>query len=294
MKKLTTAILSLMLLVSCKKDFIDLSPPSNLNSTTFYKTESDMNQAVLSAYAGLHDVYNNPFIRLGEIRSDNTTYSWLAGNPADDNGIDVFASPLLPENSYPTNAWNSCYNTILRCNIVTGRIGNVTFKDEKLKNQYTAEARFVRALMYFWLNRIFGGYGLNNELLGVIKVDKEITPAEAYKLNRTSLQSTYDLIVADLKYAEENLPASNGGNNIGRVTKWGAKGLLSKVYMTMAGYPLNKGAEYYNLAIQKAEEVINTSGASLVPSYADLFDVGKKNSSESLFEIQYQKGSPNA
>ncbi|MEN0052035.1 MAG: RagB/SusD family nutrient uptake outer membrane protein, partial [Mucilaginibacter sp.] len=294
MKKLTTAILSLMLLVSCKKDFIDLSPPSNLNSVTFYKTESDMNQAVLSAYAGLHGVYNNPFIRLGEIRSDNTTYSWLAGNPADDNGIDVFASPLLPENSYPTNAWNSCYNTILRCNIVTGRIGNVTFKDEKLKNQYTAEARFVRALMYFWLNRIFGGYGLNNELLGVINVDKEITPAEAYKQNRTSLQSTYDLIVADLKYAEENLPASYAGNNIGRVTKWGAKGLLSKVYMTMAGYPLNKGAEYYNLASQKAEEVINTSGASLVPSYADLFDVGKKNSSESLFEIQYQKGSPNA
>ena len=293
MKKLIIATFSLLLLFSCKKDFIDLNPPSNLNSSTFYKTESDMNQAVLSAYAGLLDEYRNPFIRLGEIRSDNTTYSWLAGNPADDNGIDVFASPLLPENGYPNNCWNLGYNVILRCNIVTSRIGNVTFKDEKLKNQYTAEARFVRALMYFWLNRVFGGYALNNELLGVINVDKEITPAEAYKLNRSPLQSTYDLIVGDLKYAEENLPASYSGNNIGRVTKWGAKGLLSKVYMTMAGYPLNKGAEYYNLAIQKAEEVINTSGATLVPSYADLFDVGKKNSSESLFEIQFQKGGPN-
>lgn len=293
MKKLIIATCCILMLVSCKKDFIDLNPPSNLNSTTFYKTESDMNQAVLSAYAGLLDEYRNPFIRLGEIRSDNTTYSWLAGNPADDNGIDVFASPLLPENGYPTNCWNLGYNVILRCNIVTSRIGNVTFKDEKLKNQYIAEARFVRALMYFWLNRVFGGYGLNNELLGVINVDKEVTPTEAYKLNRSSLQSTYDLIVGDLKYAEENLPASYAGNNIGRVTKWGAKGLLSKVYMTMAGYPLNKGAEYYNLAIQKAEEVINTSGATLVPSYADLFDVGKKNSSESLFEIQFRKGSPN-
>jgi len=293
MKKLIIATFCALLFVSCKKDFIDLNPPSNLNSTSFYKTESDMNQAVLSAYAGLHDEYNNPFIRLGEIRSDNTTYSWLAGNPADDNGIDVFASPLLPENGYPTNCWNLGYNVILRSNIVISRIGNVTFKDEKLKNQYTAEARFVRALMYFWLNRVFGGYAINNELLGVINVDKEITPAEAYKLNRSSLQSTYDLIVSDLKYAEENLPASYAGNSIGRVTKWGAKGLLSKVYMTMAGYPLNKGAEYYNLAVQKSEEVISTSGASLVPSYADLFDVGKKNSSESLFEIQYQKGSAN-
>jgi hypothetical protein len=293
MKKLIIASLSLLLFFSCKKQFIDLSPPSNLNSSSFYKTESDMNQAVLGAYSGLRSVYNSTFIKLGEIRSDNTTYSWLAGNPADDNGIDVFASPLLPENGYPTSCWNSCYNVILRSNIVIGRIDNVTFKDEKLKKQYIAESRFVRALMYFWLNRVFGGYSTNGDLLGVINVDKEITPAEAYKLNRSPLKDTYDMIVGDLKYAEENLPASYSGNNIGRVTKWGAKGLLSKVYMTMAGYPLNKGTEYYTLAIEKAEEVINTSGASLVPSYADLFDVGKKNSSESLFEIQYQKGSPN-
>ncbi|MDB5061534.1 MAG: RagB/SusD protein, partial [Mucilaginibacter sp.] len=125
MKKIIIASLSLLLLFSCKKQFIDLSPPSNLNSSSFYKTESDMNQAVLGAYSGLRSVYNSTFIKLGEIRSDNTTYSWLAGNPADDNGIDVFASPLLPENGYPTSCWNSCYNVILRSNIVIGRIDNV-------------------------------------------------------------------------------------------------------------------------------------------------------------------------
>lgn len=293
MKNITLAVLSLLLLGSCKKNFIDLNPPSNLNSSGFYKTENDMNQAVLSAYGNLRSVYNNSFIRLGEIRSDNTTYSWLAGNPADDNGIDVFASPLLPENGYPTNAWNNAYNVILRSNIVIGRIESVSFKDEKLKKQYIAEAKFIRGLMYFWLNRVFGGYSKTGELLGVLKVDKEITPTESYNVTRSPLKDMYDFVVEDLKYAEENLPASYGGTDKGRVTKWGAKGLLTKVYMTMAGYPLNKGAEYYNLAIQKAEEVINTSGAALVPSYKDLFDVNKKNSVESLFEVQYKKGSPN-
>ena len=112
--------------------------------------------------------------RLGEIRSDNTTYSWLAGNPADDNGIDVFASPLLPENGYPTSCWNNCYNVILRCNIVIGRIEGVSFKNEQLKKQYIGEAKFLRALMYFWLNRVFGGYSKTGALLGVLKVDKEI------------------------------------------------------------------------------------------------------------------------
>lgn len=287
------AAIGLLLLGSCKKDFIDLNPPSNLNSSGFYKTESDMNQAVLSAYGNLRSVYNSTFIKLGEIRSDNTTFSWLSGNPADENGVDVFASPLLPENGYPTNCWNNCYNVILRCNIVIGRIENVTFKDPKLKSQYIAEAKFVRGLMYFWLNRVFGGYAKSGELLGVLKVDKEITPAEAYGITRSSLQDIYDLIVADLQYAEQNLPDKYSGTDKGRVTKWGAKGLLCKVYMTMAGYPLNKGNDYYNLAIQKGEEVINTSGTALVPSYKDLFDVNNKNTSESLFEVQYKKGSPN-
>lgn len=294
MKNILIAVVCcLFLFGSCGKRFIDLNPPSNLNSSGFYKTEGDMNQAVLSAYGNLRSVYNSTFIRLGEIRSDNTTYSWLAGNPADDNGIDLFGAPLLPENHYLSNCWDNCYNVILRCNIVIGRINNVNFKDEQLKDQYIGEAKFIRALMYFYLNRIFGGYSKSGELLGVLKVDKEITSAEAYNLRRVPLQEMYDMIVEDLKYAEDHLPGSYNTTDKGRVTKWGAKGLLTKVYMTMAGYPLNKGAAYYTLAIQKAEEVINNSGASLVPSYADLFNVNKKNSSESLFEVQYQKGSPN-
>lgn len=293
MKHIFIAALVVFILGSCKKEFIDLNPPSNLNSSGFYKTESDMNQAVLSAYGNLRSVYNNTFIRLGEIRSDNTTFSWLSGNPADENGIDVFASPLLPENGYPTACWNNCYNVILRSNIVISRIDAITFKSDALKKQYIGEARFVRALMYFWLSRVFGGYTKTGELLGVMKIDKEITPAEAYAIFRSPLQENYDMIVEDLKYAEENLPAKYTGTDVGRVTKWGAKGLLSKVYVTMAGYPLNKGAAYYTLGIQKAEEVINTSGAALVPSYADLFDVNKKNSIESLFEVQYKKGSSN-
>lgn len=165
-----------------------------------------------------------------------------------------------------------------------------SFTNESLKNQYKAEASFLRALMYFYLNRIFGGYGLNGELLGVIKVDHQITQSEAYELGRASLQENYDLIVSDLKYAAENLPSSYGGTDMGRATKGAAIALLGKVYMTMAGYPLNKGPEYYNLALIEFNKVINDAMYSLVPSYKDLFDVAKKNSSESLFEVQYMKG----
>ncbi len=294
MKKIFIFLTGMILLVSCSQDFIELNPPSSLNSLGFYKTQADLNQAVLSAYGNLRSVYNGTFINLGEIRSDNSTYSWLAGNPANEKGIDEFSSPLLPENSFPTDCWNNCYNVIMRANIVIGRVDQASFTNEDLKNQYKAEAKFIRALMYFWLNRVFGGNAINGQLLGVIKVDKEISQAEAYELERASLQEIYDLIVEDLKFAEQYLPDTYGSTDKGRVTKGGAKGLLGKIYMTMAGFPMNKGNEYYNLASQKLLEVISDSKYSLVSSYKDMFDVTKKNSKESLFEIQYKKGSPNA
>lgn len=293
MKKIILFFLAFFLLTSCKNDFIELDPLSDQNANTFYKTPQDMNQATLSAYGNLRTLYNSTYVRLGEIRSDNTTYSWLSGNPANEKGIDEFASPLLPENTFLANCWDDSYRTILRCNIVINRIDAVPFTDENIKNQYKAEAHFLRALVYFYLNRIFGGYALNGELLGVIKVDKEITQSEAYESGRASLQEMYDFIVEDLKYAEMNLPASYGGTDKGRATNAAATALLGKVYMTMAGYPLNKGTAYYELAIGKFKEIINNTAYSLVPSYKDLFDVANKNNMESLFEVQYMKGAPN-
>src|SRR5512133_1132390 len=108
MKIIVIIIIGMIMLGSCSQNYIDLNPPSSLNSAGFYKTQADMNQAVLSAYGNLRAVYNGTFIRLGEIRSDNTTFSWLAGNPANDKGIDELASPLLPENGYPSSCWNDC------------------------------------------------------------------------------------------------------------------------------------------------------------------------------------------
>jgi hypothetical protein len=281
MKKLISLFLIAGACFSCKEDFIDLQPISDMNAGIFYKTEQDMNQAVMSPYASLRTLYNQPYIYMGEIRSDNTTFSWVPGNSKDMTSIDNFGDVLLSDNVNVLNVWNNSYNTILRCNIVLDKIDAVPFKDEKLKEQYKAEARFLRALVYFWLVRVYGD---------VPKVDRQLSVKEAYALGRTPTQEIYDFIVEDLQFAEANLPASYAAVDKGRVALGGAKGLLAKVYMTMAGYPLQKGAPYYALAEAKALEVINMPQYSLVPDYKALFDVTKKNSPESLFEVQYKKG----
>jgi hypothetical protein len=126
----------------------------------------------------------------------------------------------------------------------------------------------------------------------VPKVDKQLSVQEAYTLGRTSTEEIYNFIVEDLKFAEDNLPASYATADKGRVTMGGAKAMLAKVYMTMAGYPLKKGASHYALAEAKALEVINNPLYSLVPDYKSIFDVKNENNAESLFEVQYKKGGP--
>ncbi|MHA4739803.1 RagB/SusD family nutrient uptake outer membrane protein [Dyadobacter sp. MSC1_007] len=283
MKRYILATFLIASSLSCKEDFIDLQPISDMNAGNFYKTEQDMNQAVMSPYSSLRDLYNQLYIYTGEIRSDNTTFSWVPGSSKDMTSIDNFGDVLLSDNQNILNLWNRSYVTILRSNIVLDKIDAVTFRDEKVKSQYKAEARFLRALVYFWLVRVYGD---------VPKVDKQLSVQEAYTLGRTSTEEIYNFIVEDLKFAEDNLPASYATADKGRVTMGGAKAMLAKVYMTMAGYPLKKGASHYALAEAKALEVINNPLYSLVPDYKSIFDVKNENNAESLFEVQYKKGGP--
>lgn len=281
MKRYIIASMLVCASLSCTDKFIDLQPISDMNAGNFYKTEQDMNQAVMSPYASLRDVYNQLYIFAGEVRSDNTTFSWVPGSSKDMTSIDNFGDILLSDNQNVLDLWNRSYVTILRANIVLDKIDAVPFRDEKLKAQYKAEARFLRALTYFWLVRVYGD---------VPKVDKQLSVEEAYSLGRVSSEEIYNFIVEDLTFAEANLPQTYATNDKGRVTQGGAKGLLAKVYMTMAGYPLKKGASHYALAEAKALEVINNPQYALVADYKSLFSVTNKNNSESLFEIQYKKG----
>ena len=94
------------------------------------------------------------------------------------------------------------------------------------------------------------------------------------------------MIVEDLTSAESSgLPFNDTS---GRVTLGAVKSLLSSVYLTMAGNPLQKGAEYYQKAADKAKEVIDSGEYSLFPEYADLHDPAKNNIGENVFMVQYE------
>lgn len=268
-----TGLITLLAASSCKKDFLELAPISQQNGNNFYKTAEDMKNALTAAYGGLQysGLYYSSMHIIGDLRSDNTEIT----NPnagADPQAVDNFTN--LPTSSISSTTWAGHYQAIQSTNIVIEKIKSVEM-DQGLKDRYTGEAKFLRALMYFNLVRIFGDVPLVTAVIN--------NPQEGYNYKREAANLVYDQIIADLKDAESTLPYEFTGADIGRATKGAAMSLLGKVYLTQKNW---------NLAAQKLKEVIDQVSSNkyqLLPTYAGVFGIANENNRESIFEVQFKK-----
>lgn len=256
---------------SCSQDFLERAPISQTNVLDFYKSEQDISLAVTAAYASLHlgGAYGSHLAVIPEMRSDNTQLSWMNGDPTRET---IIRFELQTNNSAIESIWTSNYMVILRCNVVLDRIVPIEM-DLTLKNRYIGEVKFIRALTYFNLVRLFGDIPL------VLKEVRSVE--EGYEHGRVSEDAVYEQIILDLIQAAEFLPIEYSGKDIGRVTRGAAKSLLGKVYLTI---------KEYNSARDVLFEVIDLGIYDLLPDYADLWDPKNKNNEESIFDIQYKKG----
>lgn len=268
--KIYLSVFIAILMASCKDSFLDLQPIDSAASENFYKTAADMKVALNSAYASLQSggISTNNYV-FGEISSDNT-YPVASGSVSDQDEFDRFY--IRTTNPFIAGRWNNGYNAISRSNTVLEKIVSVDM-DEQLKRRYTAEAKFLRAFVYFELVRTFGEIPL---------VTKSLTSDldAAYDYGRNAVEEVYAQIETDLSEASVDLPASYTGADIGRATAGAAKALLGKVYLTQRKFPQ---------AATKLKEVIDMGIYDTV-SYADAFDPTLKNGKEAVFEIQFAAG----
>ena len=230
-----------------------------------------MQIALNSAYASLQlaGQYGEANWQVGEVRSDNT-YNWEGGGSFPDAELDQFKQSS--SNSILNTMWLDAYGGIFLCNLVIDRIVSVSMNDD-IKKQITAEALFLRSLMYFNLVRTFGDVPL------VIK--ETVSVQEGYTQGRDAVSKVYDQIISDLTVAAENLPVLFTGLNVGRATQGAAYALLGKVL-------LSNGRHELSASILK--EVIHSGTYHLLPDYADLWRTTNANNAESIFEVQYKKG----
>lgn len=267
--KIVTLVFAIILVSSCSESYFDKYPIDSLTETGFYTSKSNMEMALNDGYASLRDAYSQ-YLCVGDLASDNS-YNTKFNNSSDN--ITINESNVQADNARLSVIWNGCYKVISRSNIITDKIGDVTM-DDNLKNRYVGEAKFLRALMYFDLVRIFGSVPLVLNDLS--------TTAETYSYGQEPVDKIYEQIIRDLLDAESSLPVEyTVTSDIGRATSNAAKTLLGKVYLTRK--------DYQN-AFNKLNDVVASGKCKLLNSYQSVFDASNANNSEIIFAVQYGRG----
>src|SRR5690606_1548358 len=182
-------------LASCGK-FLEEEPHSFLSPENYYRNEDDAFAALLGAYVGLGDGANTFLARrvhyLTWFPSDEAATPTLANQ----RQLDNFS--FNADHEDVRNVWTHMYDAINRANIVIGRVAGIDM-DNNLKQQYIAEARFIRGLCYFYGVRLYGGIPL---------ITAEVTSVdEVADIKRSTAAAVYTQVIEDLTAAAEVLPS---------------------------------------------------------------------------------------
>ncbi len=263
---------------SCKK-FLELKPENAITREDFFKSKDDAFAAIIGCYDALQTGVNNgsfggltfvnQALNWGEVRAD------LVNFPITNT---LYMQNIDKIQSYCN--WSPIYNAIGRANLVIEFVPQIpgfdnNFSDADSK-KIIAEAKFLRALSYFYLVRTFKEVPLVLEAPSSDNVK--------YFLPKSSADSILNQIEADLLEAEASIPVSytNNPETRGRATKGAVNALQADVYLWRAKY---------QLAADAAQKVLaNNNLYTLVPG-ADWFTIfSQKNSTESIFEVQFDNG----
>ncbi len=265
----------LLMTMSC--DVIDKEPISALSQGTFFATRSDANSALMGAYDGMQQLVEDMLI-YGELRSDNVKGTY--GSRGQDIHL-LYNQTITPENTWCR--WGEFYTALNRINGVIRLVPPIMERDPEFtraeSNNTVGEALYLRALTYFYLARTWGDVPLVTE--------PSMSGTADFQLPQSAHQEVLDQIVADLKLVLDNdyLPVTYPGgvtHTKGRATRAAAQALLASVYLWSGNY--QEAADY-------AQLVIGNTNYSLVPgtTWFSIF-AGNQNSSESIFEFQFDLG----
>ena len=266
-----------MTFTSCT-NFLEEDPKTFLSPSEYYTTENQIKAAVDGTYDGLDDLLSSD-LEIATVHLFNLEYlvgtSYRPRAAGNEQNQFLLLSGLEESNGIIRNFWKATFFPLENCNSVIQNISATDIISESQKAKYLGEAYFFRAYYYFQGVQLYGDIPLKTETT----VD-----LNTVKIPRSPKEDIYNQIVEDLKKAEQS--GLDWSDKTGHVSMGAIKTLLAKVYLTMAGYPLQKGNEYYQLAYEKAKEVIDSGAFSLFADYKDLRASENENGGEHIFMIQ--------
>lgn len=277
MKKLSIYLVTLFMafFLSCSEEFLTKAPLGSTSENVFY-SKKGIDALLIGTYSmvrgsALWDVSWGASIQnwtYGSVASDDAYKGSEITDQVPVNDIEKWA--VTPTNGYPADKWKLCFGMgVFRAN----KVLNVIKKTEAdgaitaaQATQFRAETKFLRGLFNFEARLVFGDYI-------PILTEETADPTTVKNVNADGVVLAN--IIADLKYAWENLPESQA--QVGRPTKYAAMALAARAYLQDLKY-----AEAKPLL----DNIIASNKYSLMPKFIQNFEIETNNNAESIFEIQ--------
>lgn len=274
-------VASLLLLCSCNK-FLNEKVYSLETPANFYTNADEAQGAMLGIISTYSGNFNYQLLNLEEYTTDNVVIDAGRLLKTDDN-LQFSEKNVRSSNSLIQSVYASLYSGVYNCNAFIYNMQNAKWTtSDSSRAQFIAEAYTLRALNYFKLVRLWGDVPL------VVNI-ADNTPDGPKKIGRTPIAKVYAQIVSDLKTAK-GLYTQEGARAPGYASKILARLLLSEVYLTMNGEPLEAGAAYLDSARAEADTLIHAKAAGIVvpelQNFYTLFSVANENRGEIIFSEQ--------
>jgi hypothetical protein len=257
------AAMASVLATSCKKEFFNRPPQSQVTVGNYYQTTAQVQAATNGLYGSPWFGWNNKVgWAITELSSGNGfTYS------SDVNAFFTWAAPNT--NPEILAAWDSPFTVIAQCNgLINNMASSIPGVPQATVNNALGEAHLMRGVAYFYLVRVFGNVPI---------VENPLTEVDNFQTVPTNyISDVYQFIIKDLQFAEANCSVGTAGTGHG--DSGSASAMLAKVYLYMQDYAHAKA---------EAEKVINSGEFSLLPVYENLFQTAYNNNKESILAMQW-------
>ncbi len=261
-------LLTLLFCSGCSDEYLDVLPEDKITTANFPQNEADVKLALNGVYSLLREnsIYNQGLFGFGVM--DGATpngFNW-GNTPIDKLGNGQLSSQ---DGDLITFRWTRCYAIIFRANYLLGALEEVSLKEET-KATFKGEAHFLRGLAYSVLADSYGGVPL---------IKGALSAEEARNISRSSLEETWNQVIADYDVAIQSLAAK--APEVGRADKGAALGMKMRAYLYQ-----NK----YDKVLEVIAQIDALNKYNLYPSYEGLFKQQNENNQEVLFDIQYISG----
>ncbi|WP_316790898.1 RagB/SusD family nutrient uptake outer membrane protein [Pedobacter frigoris] len=259
---MTSIIVLIGMLISCKKDFLDKNPTAAISSEVFWKSDADAQMGLAGVYRRLQEGF------FGHRKLWLDTYSDNALDRHSFYGFGNLTQGIVNPTNIPGAFYNAPYQGIASCNYFLENIDKAP-STEAAKNTYKAEVRFLRAMFYFDLVQAYGG---------VVLYKTNPKTVDEGKIAKSSKEEVLAFIHEDLDFAISNL---QDVAYAGHAVKGSAQALKAKVYLSQQNWPQ---------AAKFANDVMTGSGGFSIyqGGYEKLFlTTTQQNNPEIIFSTKF-------